>query len=45
MLLLFVDGLGVWLSGDGMSGLDIYDGVVNVVFVFVDVDFVGCFEM
>lgn len=36
MLLVFENGLDVWFSGDGMLGLDIYDGLGMGVFVLVD---------
>lgn len=41
----FVDGLGVWSSGDGTPGSDTYAGSGGGVFVSADQDFGGCIEI
>ncbi len=41
----FADGLDVWSSGDGTSGLDTYENATNAAFVAADQDFGGCLEL
>lgn len=41
----FVDGLGVWSSGDGTAGSPTYEGSGSGAFVPADADFAGCLEV
>ncbi|GGE49962.1 glycosyl hydrolase family 28-related protein [Actibacterium pelagium] len=41
----FVDGLGVWSSGNGTSGTATYAGAGNAAIVAADQDFGGCLEL